>query len=181
MRLDVSVFLEGLPSARWFGGKGRPLKDIEIVDQGVVEDGPPALVLAIVRVRFADSGPDQLYHLPLLVEDGVARDALAEGERLHVFGDLMAHGTSIKGDEGIFQFGGPGLDPLAPPGSDSTRVMAAEQTNSAIVLDEQIFLKLFRKVEIGSNPDLELTRYLTSEGFENLPLHVGEIVYEGEG
>ena len=60
MRLDVSALLDSFPSARWFGGKGLPLKQIEILDHGVVEDGPPALVLSIVRVSFADSTPDQL-------------------------------------------------------------------------------------------------------------------------
>lgn len=180
MRLDVSALLDSFPSARWFGGKGLPLKEIEIVDHGVVEDGPPALVLSIVRVSFADASPDQLYHLPLLVEDGIARDALHDTERLSVLGDLMAHGTSIKGHEGVFQFGGPGLDPLSPPGDRSIRVMGAEQSNSSIVLDEQVILKLFRKVEQGTNPDLELVWYLTNEGFPHIPLHVGEVVYEAE-
>ncbi|MFP5353456.1 MAG: phosphotransferase, partial [Actinomycetota bacterium] len=48
------------------------------------------------------------------------------------------------------------------------------------VLDEEIILKTFRRVGIGRNPDLELTRLLTTEGFENLPPHVGEITYEAE-
>ena len=180
MRLDVSALLESLPSARWFGGKGLPLKEIEILDHGVIEDGPPALVLSIVRVSFADSSPDQLYHLPLLVEDGIARDALDDLERLGVLGDLMAHGTSIKGHEGVFQFGGPGLDPLSPPGSQSVRIVGTEQSNSSIVLDDQVILKLFRKVEQGTNPDLELVWYLTNEGFQYIPLHAGDVVYEAE-
>ncbi|HWL65537.1 MAG TPA: hypothetical protein VNP73_06135 [Actinomycetota bacterium] len=180
MKLDVSPLLETLPTARWFGGKGRPLKQVEIVDTGVIEDGPPALVLTIVRVSFGDEGPDQLYHLPLIVEDGAARDALEDLDRLGVLGDLMAHGTSIKGADGVFQFGGPGLDPLSPPGAESTRALGSEQSNSSLVLDDQIVLKLFRKVEVGPNPDLELNRHLTSEGFQHVPLHVAEIIYEGE-
>lgn len=180
MRLDVSTLLESLPSARWFGGKGLPLKEIDIVDHGVVEDGPPALVLSIVRISFADGSPDHLYHLPLLVEDGVAKDALSEPERLQVLGDLMAHGTSIKGHEGVFQFGGPGLDPLSPPGSESIRLVGAEQSNSSIVLDEQVILKLFRKIERGTNPDLELVWHLTNEGFPHIPLHLGDVIYEAE-
>jgi trehalose synthase-fused probable maltokinase len=181
VRVDVTPLLDSLPSQRWFGGKGRPLRDIEVVDSGVIEDGPPALVLAIVRVRFADDLGDHLYHLPLLVDEGQrARDAFEEVERLAVLGDVMAHGTSIKGDHGVFQFGGPGLDPLSPPGGSSVRSIAAEQSNSSLILDEHIILKLFRKVEAGSNPDLELNRVLTNEGFDNVPPHLGEVVYEGE-
>lgn len=180
MNPDVTGLLESLPSARWFGGKGRPIRDIEIVDIGVVEDGPPALLFSIVRVDFADNGPEQLYNLPLIVEDGAARDALSDGAILAILGDLMAHGTSIKGHEGVFQFTGPGLDPLSPPGPQSVRIIAAEQSNSSIVLDEQVIVKLFRGVEIGINPDLELTRFLTNESFRYIPLHLGEITYEGE-
>ena len=181
VKVNVTPLLDSLPSRRWFGGKGRPLRDIQVVDSGVVEDGPPALVLALVRVRFADDLGDHLYHLPLLMdEDQQARDAFEEVERLAILGDLMAHGTSIKGEHGVFQFGGPGLDPLAPAGRSSVRRIGAEQSNSSLVLDEHVIVKLFRKVEPGSNPDLELTRVLTNEAFDHIPQHLGEVVYQSE-
>lgn len=179
MNLDVTPLLESLPSARWFGGKGRPIKNIEVVDFGVVEDGPPALIFSIVRVNFADDGPEHVYHLPLIVDDGVATDAFQDPGRMKILGDLMAHGTSIKGRDGVFQFSGPGLDPLSPPGH-SIRIMSAEQSNTSLVLDENVIVKVFRRVEIGTNPDLELTRFLTNESFQHIPLHLGEIDYEGE-
>jgi len=178
MNLDVTPLLESLPSARWFGGKGRPIRDIEVVDFGVVEDGPPALVFSIVRVNFADEGPEHLYHLPLIVEEGMATDAFQDPDRLKIIGDLMAHGTSIKGHDGVFQFSGPGLDPLSPPGEE-IRVMSAEQSNTSLVLDESVIVKVFRRLEVGTNPDLEMTRFLTNEGFQYIPLHVGEIDYAG--
>ena len=34
--------------------------------------------------------------------------------------------------------------------------MGAEQTNTSLVLDEHIIIKLFRRVAVGPNPDLEL-------------------------
>jgi trehalose synthase-fused probable maltokinase len=171
---------ETLPDRRWFGGKGRALDSVEPFDVCVIEDGPPALALAVVIVRFADGG-EQLYHLPLLIdEDGSARDATEEPDRLRIFGELMAHGSSIKGDKGVFHFGGPALNPSEPPGRGSVRVLGAEQSNTSIVLDESLILKIFRKVEIGENPDLELTRFLTNEGFASIPPHLGEIAYEFE-
>ena len=181
IQIETRPLHQWLPEKRWFGGKGRPIASIDVVDAGTVEDGPPALVLAVVEVHY-EWGAGELYHLPLLVdEDGSPRDALDEPDRLRVFGDLMAHGSSIKGDLGVFQFGGPGLDPLSPPGSTSARTMGAEQTNSSLVLDEHIIIKLFRRVAVGANPDLELARLLTSEDFEHVPPHVGEFTYEREG
>ena len=180
MNIDLDQIRERLPARRWFGAKDSAIEAVELVDAGIIEDGPPALVIAIVTVRSA-GGNEDLYHLPLLVEqDGSSRDAFEEPDRLRVLGDLMAHGSSIKGDHGVYQFGGPSLDPSNPPGADSARTLGAEQSNTSLVLDEQTILKCFRRVAAGRNPDLELTRLLTTEGFMNVPAHLGEITYESE-
>ena len=179
MNIDLDQIRERLPERRWFGAKDSSIEAIGLLDAGIIEDGPPALVIAIVTVR--SGGVENLYHLPLLVdEDGGSRDAFEEPDRLRVLGDLMAHGSSIKGDHGVFQFGGPSLDPSNPPGAVSARTLAADQSNTSLVLDEQTILKSFRRVAVGRNPDLELTRLLTTEGFMNIPAHLGEITYEGE-
>lgn len=179
MITDPKTLLATLPEQRWFGHKGNALAGIELVDEVVLQDGSPALVIAIVAVNF--EGEIVYYQLPLLVdEDGTARDATEEPGRLALLGDLMAHGDSIKGNSGIFHFGGPGLDPLAePPGRGSVRVVGAEQSNTSIVFDDNVILKFFRRVSVGVNPDLELNRLLTSEGFDHVPAQVGEMTYEG--
>lgn len=180
MNINLDQIRERLPDQRWFGGKQREVASLSLLDVGIIEDGPPAFAMAIVTVKYADGGED-LYHLPLLVEeDGTSRDAFEDPERLRVLGELMAHGSSIKGDEGVFQFGGPSLDPSNPPGADSVRALGAEQSNTSLVLDESVIVKTFRRVAIGSNPELELTRLLTTEGFMNIPGHVGEVTYEAE-
>lgn len=177
MNIDLDQIRDRLPDQRWFGGKGRELSSVTLLDAGIVEDGPPALVLAIVTIAYADGGED-LYHLPLLVEEnGSSRDAFEECDRLMVLGELMAHGSSIKGEHGVFQFGGPSLDPSHPPGASSARALGADQSNTSLVLDDSVIVKTFRRVAIGSNPELELTRLLTTEGFMNIPSHVGEITY----
>jgi predicted trehalose synthase len=177
---DTQAIGGRLQDQRWFGYKGRTISGIELVDEATIDDGPPALVIALIRVVM--EGGSVLFQLPLLVEaDGSNREATEDPERLRIFGDLMAHGDSIKGASGVFHFGGPGLDPMAPaPGHGSVRVVGAEQSNTSIVLDEEVILKFFRKLDLGPNPDLELNRLLTSEGFDNIPSQVGEVTYEGE-
>ncbi|MDP9069656.1 MAG: phosphotransferase [Actinomycetota bacterium] len=180
MNIDLEQIRARLPEQRWFGGKGRVVASVSLVDSGIIEDGPPALVIAIVEVAYGDGGTD-LYHLPLLVEpDGSSRDAFEDADRLKVLGELMCHGSSIKGSSGVFQFGGPSLDPSHPPGALSVRVLGAEQSNTSLVLDEEVIVKTFRRVAVGRNPDLELTRLLSTEGFMNIPAHAGEVTYEGE-
>jgi len=180
VNIDIEAIRARLPEQRWFGGKTRPIEAVEIFDRGVIEDGPPTLVLTLLRVRFADGG-DDLFHLPLLVEeDGSSRDAFEDASVLRVFGELMAQGSTIKGDHGIFEFNGPGLNPSAPPGHGSARVMSAEQSNTSFVLDEQTIVKMYRRLAVGTNPDLELARVLTTASFDHIPTHVGEITYEFE-
>lgn len=179
MFFEVDRLRDQLTEARWFGGKGRPIWGLSVVDEAVVEDGPPALVLALLRVNFSDGG-SQLYHVPLLVDEEGPRDAFLDIDKLRVVGDLMAHGGAVKGTSGTFYFGGAGLDPLAPPGRESIRPVDAEQSHTSAILDDEIIVKFFRRVEPGPNPELELSRLLTNEGFEHIPAQVGEISYEGD-
>jgi maltokinase len=178
--IDPAVVRDQLPSKRWFGSKGRDIVGVDIVDETIFENGPPALVGALVNVNVA-GGERELYHVILLVDhDGTTRDAFDQPERLAAFGELMARGESIKGSLGVFNFGGPGLDPMSPPGSQSARAIGAEQSNTSFVLDEAVIVKMFRRLHPGANPELELNRLLTAEGFDSIPAHVGEVTYEGE-
>src|SRR3954471_3929132 len=58
------------------------------------------------------------------------------------------------------------------------RLGSAEQSNTALIYDDQAFLKLFRKVESGIQPDVEITKFLTVDvGFPNVPTLLGLIRY----
>ena len=183
MNIDVQSLIEFLPQQRWFGSKDRTLQGIDVRDHAVLDEnqeGGESVVLALLDVVFTD-GVTAIYQMPLLVnQQGDVRDAMEDVGRLSVFGRALARGETHKGVHGAFRFGGPGLDPLAPPGHGSVRVMGAEQSNSSIVLDDAVILKLIRRVEEGDNPELELNRFLTNEGFEYIPAQVGEIFYEEE-
>ncbi|HEX2236101.1 MAG TPA: hypothetical protein VHK89_07480 [Actinomycetota bacterium] len=177
---DARALAGLLPAQRWFAGKGRTVEGVTVVDEATVDEGHPALVFCIARVELA-GGTAHMYNVPVLVhEDGRVQDALEDVDRLRLLGELMTHGETVKGTSGVFHFGGPGLDPRSPPGAHSIRTAGVEQTNSSLVLDETVIVKLFRRVEPGPNPDLEIVRTLTSEGYDGVPAHVGEILYEGQ-
>lgn len=177
MSLNLERIAAELPERRWFGDKTRTIESVRVLDQATLDEGSEDLVVALVETRFEDGG-SSIYHLPLLVAaDGTWRDATADPDRLRIFGELMAHPHPIKGEKGTFHFSGPGLDPSSPPGGSSVRVMSAEQSNTSVVLDDDVILKFFRKVEPGQNPDLEITRLLTNEGFPHIPSQVGEVFY----
>jgi maltose alpha-D-glucosyltransferase/alpha-amylase len=42
---------------------------------------------------------------------------------------------------------------------EKSRVLQAEQSNTSILYDNAFFLKLYRRLEDGINPDLEIGRF----------------------
>src|SRR5436305_3480609 len=62
--------------------------------------------------------------------------------------------------------------------SGNSQVVSGEQSNSSMLFDNKFFLKLYRKIEDGLNPDVEINRFLTEQTeFPNVPAFVGAIEY----
>jgi predicted trehalose synthase len=57
----------------------------------------------------------------------------------------------------------------------SARAISGEQSNSSIVLDENVVLKLYRRIESGHSPEVELLRALEGAGFAAAPRLRGSI------
>jgi trehalose synthase-fused probable maltokinase len=177
----VSINLEDLAGTiaerRWFGGKHRTIESLAIVDQVAATEGESTLALVLLRIEFEEGGCD-IYNIPLILRGEEQIDAFDDVEKLRVLGELFAHGTSLHGKNGTFHFSGAGLNPLKPPGH-SIRALETEQSNSSMILDDEVIVKLFRRIDEGPNPDLELVRMLTAQGFDAVPAHVGDLYYEG--
>ena len=61
------------------------------------------------------------------------------------------------------------------------KMIEGEQSNSSVIYDNRFFLKFFRKVDRGVNPDLEINQFLTKQGqFNNVPAFVGAIEWKYE-
>jgi maltokinase len=63
------------------------------------------------------------------------------------------------------------LDPL--PEDTSVRPLAVEQSNTSLIVGEQLVLKLYRRVYDGPNPDAELVGALDTAGFDAVPHQLG--------
>ncbi|MHB1853494.1 MAG: maltokinase N-terminal cap-like domain-containing protein [Acidimicrobiales bacterium] len=59
------------------------------------------------------------------------------------------------------------------------RPVGAEQSNSSVVLGQQVILKLFRRLQPGSNPDVEVTTGLDEVGFNHLASPLGVWTRDG--
>ncbi len=70
----------------------------------------------------------------------------------------------------------------ADPGGLDVHLSRAEQSNSSAIFGDQYVMKLFRRVEEGRNPDLEVGLHLTDRArFEHTPAVAGSIEYQRRG
>jgi maltose alpha-D-glucosyltransferase / alpha-amylase len=70
----------------------------------------------------------------------------------------------------------PAFRELEISGALRSRVGSAEQSNTSIVYGNDLILKLFRRLQPGQNPDVEIGRFLTEVAhFKNTPPFFGEV------
>lgn len=190
-----------LPSRRWFGDKARQISAVDVVATFPIDDlGMPA-AFSVVEVAFIIGQPAR-YVLPIVVvpasgtviesissiefEDsqGYICDALLEpGFRTWLLQTLI-DGSELRAGTGRLHVDLLGDAPavLAALRDAPSRVLGVEQSNSSIVYGSGAFIKLFRRLQPGVNPDAELTRFLTAKSnFGNVPRYLGAITYESAG
>ncbi|HMJ07323.1 MAG TPA: putative maltokinase, partial [Chthoniobacterales bacterium] len=110
-------------------------------------------------------------------EEAVLYDAIWDvGFREQLFRAIMER-TSFRGKGGEI-VGLPGSALAGENSIPSSHVLNAEQSNSSMLFENKFFLKLYRKLEDGVNPDVEVTSFLTEKrGFAHVPAFAGAIEY----
>ena len=175
-----------LQTRRWFGGRDGGIAGCEVSRQLRFGEA----WLTTVEVRFTD-GAQETYLLPLTVVDSAEVAAVigTVGDRVlidatHVPSFRALLFQVLSGAERV-----PGLEILPSPqfgdrfpgGSvPPSQVLAVEQSNTSLAFGDRMFLKLFRKLEPGVNPDVELTHFLGGNGrFAHTPAFLGALLWEG--
>ncbi len=192
-----------LRSRRWFGGKARRIKEVEIVEAIPIPVGRVTDFLTLVQVDYTEGDPET-YVVTLGFATGPGAGQLLEHERHRV----LAH-AKVKGVEGVLHesFGdrgfaqalldaigkrrtvkGAGGELVALPSRGYKKLrgseplepvpLGAEQSNSSILFGDRLILKIFRRIDSGVNPDIEIGRFLTEQaGFPNVAAVAGSIEY----
>jgi trehalose synthase-fused probable maltokinase len=181
-RLQIALpalLAEFLHDKRWFGGKARPIGSIEIADLIPVELSGVSSVFVFARIAY-QSGPPETYVLPLYADAGLqdsrkaARDgtsvqlplsdALQDQFTLRGLYDAIEHKSVLRGLRGeIRALQTSSFSEISlPPGDVSKpKVITGEQSNSSSIFGDRSILKIFRRVQEGVNPELEVGRFLT--------------------
>ncbi len=207
-KLEEQALVRYIRGARWFGAKSRTIRRLSIIEDAAV--GSPAIGhLLVLEISFADGAPEH-YLLPVCyspsphsermledapqhvicrvstgLETGVLFDGTQDERSQAELLALIARRRKLKGSKGAFH-GVPGraFRKIAPHGyqSLSSRALKAEQSNSSIIYDDLFFMKLYRKLDEGINPELEVISFLTEQtSFEHIPPYGGAIAYRRDG
>jgi maltokinase len=197
--LPEAELLEFVRGQRWFGAKTSEIASVRVLDSGVLRSEPPLLVDTLVEIRYA-AGTHDLYQLIV----GVAEGEDASGPRIasgdgwttyEAFADpsfvreligRVYSGTSVPTEGGDIEFDSLGAiefdetGAMREPGDlGEIRELGLEQSNSSVVIGEELIVKAYRRLEAGLSPELELLRFLTAHGFQNVPPIVGWWSYCG--
>ncbi len=202
--LETRIFPSYFPTCRWFGGKGRTIRDLRIVHHVPCGAGAAASQFVIVEAAFLDGSPES-YALVLTVADGPTSQwisaeaphaviAQLDDERVLVDGlhlpEVRAEllrliTTPADGRRGVRLAGlsaGSFVAEDVERAAANSRLVSAEQSNSSVIYGDRWFLKIFRRFERGPHPDLEVTRYLNQAGFEPVPAFAGALqMVDAEG
>ena len=162
--------IDFVTSQRWYASKTRDVSHSQVVDRAILRDDP-RLELLLVEIRF-DTGTHETYQL--LADETL--DALTDPHSVRELVPMMRRGVTVPAVDGVVE-----LAAISGFGGElrEARPVGAEQSNTSIVFDEELILKVFRRVEAGINPELELLRFLTEHGFENIAQLVGWYSYAG--
>ena len=176
------VLREWLPSQRWYGGKGRAVTAVRVEHEERLpggedvrhtllhvtdEDGGTELYQVLLGHRSGEVEPRLKNAVVGDVDGRVLYDAVHDPEAVGSLLELLAEGRQLSRVS------------FTPEGeldtSLSPRVMGAEQSNTSVVYGEEYILKLFRRVQPGLNPDLEITRALAAAGSAHIAAPLGWI------
>ena len=158
--------LDELRGARWFGGKSRTIREVRVVDRACWVDDAE---VCLVEVHYEAGSPDAYVLAERLDDPPVARLLLE-----HFRGKSLvteAGGTLAFTPTHLF-------DGVASTNTEPIALMRGEQSNTSVRFGDALMLKLFRRLQFGPNPDVEVGFFLTEHThFRGTPAVVGSIDY----
>ena len=189
-RSAEEALVDFVTAQRWYGSKSREIGHASIIEPVPLREEPP--LYAVPSSRSASSPAAETYQLLSAPDAPTASrgpDHLIGEESVYEGGsdptlsralvDLMQAGASLAGREGDDRPAarrGHATDRAWSPGGNP---VSGEQSNTSIVFGDRLILKVYRRLEAGINPELELLRFLTTHHFPNVAALRGFYEYTG--
>jgi trehalose synthase-fused probable maltokinase len=190
---------EHIRSRRWFRGKARTIRHIRILDRLSLRAAPDEISVVIIRISYEVEDPE-VYVLPLALAalgdappacptlfelessagHRVVYDPSGEEDFSQLLLDLFVR-ERTPGDRGeITATPTAALKARAAYDRPAAHQSTGEQSNTTVFFGHEFMLKLFRQLEAGENPDVELNEFLWAHGYRQVPEPLGSVRYAGE-
>lgn len=198
--LSQNVLPDYMLNLRWFGGKGRVIENMQIIQHATIPHENSTTVIVLIEVNY-QSGLSEIYQLPVAFgfdalaaklrescpqsiicnltigeEHGILYDALYGIDyQLALINGMAANQViGLRDSEIRFQASRTLGKYIEGQEAVKPRVLGGEQSNTSLTFDNKFFLKLYRKVDRIINPDLEISHFLTEHAqFQHVPTFVG--------
>jgi maltose alpha-D-glucosyltransferase/alpha-amylase len=202
-----NLLLGYIRQRRWFAGKARRLKTASITDVINVPGAEGTAYLTTVLITYAEGDPET-YLLPIAYATaaeashilerwpksaiawvrnqndesrGLLYDALGPPNFAEAMLGAIARRRRAPGKTGTL-VGSTTKAFARLRGPETIRLEAqlsvAEQSNNSVIFGERLMLKVFRRLEEGVNPELEVGRFLTEKAeFPNVAPLAGSLEY----
>ena len=159
-----------LPRQRWYAGHEPPTS--VAVTPLELREGDPSLAWYLLDVVDAD-GAASTYQVVLGGRPVAGDDDFLQGKQRVTVGEVdgwLWYDALVDSELALAV-----LDKVAPDESAQVaRPLLVEQSNTSVVYDERLILKLFRRVHPEPNPDVEITERLGERGFPHVVPQLAE-------
>ena len=206
--MEGEILRRFLPEQRWYAAKGETIERIEFSRMGEWQAGDQSWLLTEATVHFPGRGP-QTYFLPLALawdegdeeairfyfvytiakvrqraRIGVLFDAFASETFCWELIEAMARNASIPMNGGELKFSSTALYARLTEeqnGPLKVKRPKVEGSNSTVILGDKLFLKGYRNLQKGKNPELEMGKFLSETSpFKNIVPLAGALEYVQE-
>jgi maltose alpha-D-glucosyltransferase/alpha-amylase len=202
--LEREVLAGFLDRQPWCRLRARDIASVRVADWGVLRAGAHPVFVAIVEAAPRDGGPGQPYFLPLATVSGadaervarqapgsvVARltgarkgllvDALADDHACELLLEAFATEREVRTQQGAVR--ARRAESWLPDDPADLRPLTRTQRapqSSSVRFGSRKHLKLFRSVQVGDHPELEMNQHLAEGGFERVPPLAGWLEHRG--
>ena len=206
-KLRDHVFLPYLRGRRWFAAREAPVTALRARPARALEGRLGHLARPLIDAHLA-SGEVQRYFLPLALDwesrnhdplekyeaftvtklrhkdrVGIVYAAFADPRFSRDLARAMGANAEVALGPGRLRFSSNALfAPLAGAIDEDVRTPALEQSNTAVFFGNRLFLKAYRRLRDGVNPELEMGRFLTEASpYPHVAPIVGAVEYVEDG
>jgi maltose alpha-D-glucosyltransferase/alpha-amylase len=204
--LTAEVLPKWLNVQRWFAGKDDGIARVSTLSMGMLTGGDASYWCALVSVQGKGGRKrrPERYFVPLALADDsdttfcdldpftLAR--VRTGPKLRSLVDAsvlpgfcralltaMSAQQTVDAKEGQLCFRATSMLQADDLEEAPLRLLGVEQSNTSVRYGDWVIIKLYRRLDAGVHPEVEMQEFLTRAGFEGIAPMLGTLIWNEEG